>query len=158
MLRLLTLAGLRGWIGLSGRTCASVVVLGAEFLRRCLKWDPRDEGAWLHAFFRTFYDDDVITRRYRLRWLGHVGRMAVRLPDGRWRSDRVPVRILSAWLDGPRPVGRPPKPWGQSVAGDIAHCQLPEGARWQDWLDVCQARPVWEKVVDSLRGSIANVG
>ena len=101
---------------------------------------------------------DVITRRYRLRWLGHVGRMAVRLSDGRWRSDRVPVRILSAWLDGPRPVGRPPKPWGQQVAGDVAHCQLPEGKRWQDWLDLCQDKPGWEKVVDSLRGSIANVG
>ena len=57
MLRLLTLAGLRGWIGLSGRTCASVVVLGAEFLRRCLKWDPRDEVAWLLPF-RTLHDDD----------------------------------------------------------------------------------------------------
>ena len=52
----------------------------------------------------------VIVRRYRLRWLGHVGRMrsAAPLPDGRWMSDRVPLRLLSAWLDGPRPVGRSP--------------------------------------------------
>ena len=73
---------------------------------------------------------DVIARRYRLRWLGHVGRMrsADPLPDGRWQSDRVPLRLLSAWMDGPRPVGRPPKPWGQQVAGDIVHCALPAGA------------------------------
>ena len=102
---------------------------------------------------------DVIARRYRLRWLGHVGRMrsADPLPDGRWRSDRVPLWLVSAWLDGPRPVGCPPKPWGQSVAGDVSHCRLPAGARWQDWLALCQSRLVWEKVVDSLRGSIATV-
>ena len=103
---------------------------------------------------------DVVARRYRLRWLGHVGRMrsTTQLPDGRWLSDRIPLRILSAWLDGPLPVGRPPTPWGQRVAGDVSYCQLPAGTRWQDWLDLCQDRPVWEKIVDSLRGSIANVG
>ena len=61
---------------------------------------------------------DVIARRYRLRWLGHVGRMREtdpRFPDGgRWRSDRVPLRIMSAWLDGPRPVGRPLGPLGSA--------------------------------------------
>lgn len=130
-------------------------------LRRILGISPLDHVTNRAILLKAKTDSiDVIARRYRLRWLGHVGRMrsAAPLPDGRWVSDRVPLRLLSAWLDGPRPVGRPPKPWGQSVAGDIAHCRLPEGARWQDWLDVCQARPVWEKVVDSLRGSIANVG
>ena len=130
-------------------------------LRRILGISPLDHVTNRAILLKAKTDSiDVVARRYRLRWLGHVGRMrsAARLPDGRWMSDRVPLRLLSAWLTGPRPVGRPPKPWGQSVAGDIAHCQLPEGARWRDWLDVCQERTVWEKVVDSLRGSIANVG
>ena len=106
-------------------------------LRRILGVSPLDHVTNRAVLLKAKTDSiDVIARRYRLRWLGHVGRMrsAAPLPDGRWVSDRVPLRLLSAWLDGPRPVGRPPKPWVQSVAGDIAHYQLPEGARWQDWL------------------------
>ena len=124
-------------------------------LRRILRTSRLDHVTNLAILQKATTDYiDVIARRYQLRWLGHVGRMrsADPLPDGRWQSDRVPLRMLSAWLSGPRPVGRPPKPWGQRVAGSVAACQLPAGARWQDWLDLCQDRGVWEKLVDSLRG------
>ena len=110
---------------------------------------------------------DVTARQYRLRWLGHVGRMVddpqpPASAGGVYTSRRLPLQMLSAWLDGPRPVGAPPKAWGKMTAGDVSMCQLPalgphDPRRWASWIQLCQRPPVgvdWEKLVDSLRGSI----
>ena len=89
---------------------------------------------------------DLQLRRSRLRWLGHVGRMDFA---------RVPKVLLFARLDGPRPSGRPPKPWSQLMAGELAHVayvnpRWPAGVDWTEWQDVCQRRRAWRRILKAM--------
>ena len=74
-------------------------------------------------------------QQYRLRWLGHLGRMG---------DDRLPKRVLFGRMEGRRPRGRPPRSFADVVEEDVQWMHLPRGASsWyplsksrhgQDWL------------------------
>ena len=89
---------------------------------------------------------DLLLRRSRLRWLGHVGRMDFA---------RVPKQLLFARLEGPRPPGRPPKPWSQLMAGEVAHVasvnpRWPVAQPWTKWQAVCPGRRGWRRVIKAM--------
>ena len=49
---------------------------------------------------------DMYVARRQARWLGHVSRMP---------SERLPRRMLSAWVPQRRPIGAPAMTYGRSV-------------------------------------------
>jgi hypothetical protein len=76
-----------------------------------------------------------VMQQYRLRWLGHVGRMG---------DDRLPKHVLFGRMEGQRPRGRPPRSFADVVVEDVQWMCLPRGvSSWyplsrkrhgQDWL------------------------
>ena len=106
--------GSEAWVP-TARQMRRLDVFHLQCLRRILGISRLDHVTNLAILQKAKTDYiDVIARRYQLRWLGHVGRMrsADPLPDGRWQSDRVSLRMLSAWLSGPRPRGTPSQALG----------------------------------------------
>ena len=84
---------------------------------------------------------DFYVARRQLRWLGHVSRMG-------W--ERLPRRMLSAWVPHARPRGAPRLTYGRSVAKamdvfNLDHAQWPElaadRARWLAMLQSGEAPP-----------------
>jgi endonuclease/exonuclease/phosphatase family metal-dependent hydrolase len=75
-----------------------------------------------------------ILSSYRLRWLGHVGRM---------EPGRLPHIALFSSLHGvtKRPVGAPPKRWEKCVCDDLAGLHIP----CDQWLDECSIRSAWRR-------------
>ena len=53
---------------------------------------------------------DFCLAQRRLRWAGHVYRMS---------CDRLPRRLLTSWVDHPRPRGRPQFHYGHGLARDL---------------------------------------
>jgi len=103
-------------------------------LRSCLgvKLSDRHSNAYVRQQCR-IVDLADITAAYRLRWLGHVGRM---------ESGRLPHIALfsSLYGVGKRPRGRPPTRWEDCVRSDLVErLGIQEG----DWLDHCSIRSAW---------------
>ena len=83
---------------------------------------------------------DFYVARRQLRWLGHVSRMG-------W--ERLPRRMLSAWVPHARPRGAPRLTYGRSVAKamdvfNLDHARWPElaadRARWRAMLQSGEGR------------------
>ena len=89
---------------------------------------------------------DLLLRRSRMRWLGHIGRMAF---------TRVPKQLVFAGLEGPRPRGGSHKPWSQLVAGEVAHvasvnAKWPVAYEWCQWEGACQDKVAWRRVIKAM--------
>jgi hypothetical protein len=65
---------------------------------------------------------DFYVARRQMRWLGHVRRMPM---------ERLPRRMLSAWVPHARPVGAPRLTFGRSVAKAMDVFDL-DSARWPE--------------------------
>ena len=83
---------------------------------------------------------DFYVARRQLRWPGHVSRMG-------W--ERLPRRMLSAWVPRARPRGAPRLTYGRSVAKamdvfNLDHARWPElaadRARWRAMKDPREQR------------------
>ena len=72
---------------------------------------------------------DFYVARRQLRWLGHVSRMG-------W--ERLPRRMLSAWVPHARPRGAPRLTYGRSVAKAMDVFNL-DHARWPELLLTARA-------------------
>ena len=81
------------------------------------------------------YVDKEIQYR-RLRWLGHVGRMA---------DDRLPKRLLFSQVSGQRPVGRPRLMWNDLARADLI------SVRENRWYRKCQSRVGWKDLIAAAR-------
>ena len=82
---------MRNMLGIFYRTHGNVS--GAELRRRCRL--PKIEK---------------LLRVRRLRWFGHVARMD---------KDRLPRKMLTAFIGTKRPKGRPRKNWRQTITEDL---------------------------------------
>jgi hypothetical protein len=97
------------------------------------------KNVWIRRLFGVDLIENHVIEKHRLRWVGHVGRMD---------ATRIPLQLLSAKLEGPRPVGGgTPKPWQKLVAGNLSYLKWPLGKRWQDWREMSSNRSSWEKFV-----------
>ena len=81
------------------------------------------------------YVDKEIQYR-RLRWLGHVGRMA---------DNRLPKCLLFSQVSGQRPVGRPRLMWNDLARADLI------SIRENRWYRKCQSRVGWKDLIAAAR-------
>ena len=102
--------------------------------------DAADAGAGARR------DRLLYVARRQLRWLGHVSRMG-------W--ERLPRRMLSAWVPHARPRGAPRLTYGRSVAKamdvfNLDHARWPElaadRARWRAMLQSGEAPPPYVSI------------
>jgi len=78
--------------------------------------------------------DTYLTQR-RLKWAGHVYRM---------EFNRLPRKLLTSWVDHPRPRGRPRAHYGHGLARDLKTAGLDVAT----WHQVAANRPLWHKLID----------
>ena len=79
---------------------------------------------------------DMYIARRQLRWLGHVARMDY---------DRLPRRVLSAWVPHRRPIGAPRMTYGRSIFKALAKFGI-DSARWHL---LAADRAAWRETVRS---------
>ena len=75
----------------------------------------------------------------RLQWLGHVFRMS---------EDRLPRRLLSAWVMCPRPKGRPPLTYAHGIVNDLKTHGL-----FESWSTLALDRLAWRVRIRGIRKS-----
>jgi hypothetical protein len=73
----------------------------------------------------------------RMRWVGHVTRIAER---------RGVYRILVPKPERKRPLGRPARRWGDNIRMDINEV----GCGVMDWIDLAQDRDRWRALVNAV--------
>jgi hypothetical protein len=67
---------------------------------------------------------DKYYNRRILRWAGHVARMPF---------TRAPRKVLTSWVDNPRPLGCPQMNWGRILKEALQSYDLPtEFAKWRE--------------------------
>ena len=72
-----------------------------------------------------------------LRWAGHVARMPM---------TRTPRRLLTGWVDNPRPLGAPQMTVGRTIKKALKKKGLPEDFQGRSgWLARAQNRLRWHK-------------
>ena len=82
---------------------------------------------------------DTYVDRRQLRWLGHVARMDF--------DERLPRKMLSAWVAAPRPNGAPELTYGRSIAKALDRFNI--GHEW--WPELAADRAAWRETLRKLR-------
>ena len=73
----------------------------------------------------------------RMRWAGHVARMAER---------RGVYRFLVEKPEGKRPLGRPRRRWEDNIKMDLQEV----GCGGMDWIELAQDRDRWRALVGTV--------
>jgi hypothetical protein len=79
----------------------------------------------------------IIIMKTRMRWLGHVARMA---------ENRKVYRLLVGKPEGKRPLGRPRHRWVHNIRMDLVEV----GWGDVDWIDLVQERDRWRALANSV--------
>ena len=87
--------------------------------------------------------DDLI-RCHRLRWLGHVARMA---------SDRLPKQVLFGELSATRPRHGPKKRYRDVISADLKEAEISD----RGWYDAAQNRADWRQLTQHRRAPVQRV-
>lgn len=86
--------------------------------------------------------DYYLNTRY-IRWAGHVARMP---------ESRLPRRMLTAWVDNPRPQGKGCYGYGHwlqkelNAAGICTETRALAMGNYSSWMDQAQDRETWRRV------------
>ncbi|XP_065196613.1 uncharacterized protein LOC135828108 [Sycon ciliatum] len=99
------------------------------------QWDNRVTSVTMARTLGIDCDVADIIREYRLRWLGHVGRM---------NDDRMPKRVLFGELPATRPRHGPRKRWRDVIVDDLRSISPPVPS--DCWFDAAQDRSVWRRI------------
>ena len=78
-----------------------------------------------------------VIKSRRMRWAGHVARMAER---------RGVYRVLAGKPEGKRPLGRPRRGWEDNIKMDIQEL----GCGGMDWIQLAQDRDRWRALVNAV--------
>jgi hypothetical protein len=78
-----------------------------------------------------------VIKAIRMRWAGHVARMA---------EVRVAYNILVGRPEGRRPLGRPRRKWGDNIKMDLREI----GFEDVDWINLAQDRDRWRALVNTV--------
>ena len=81
---------------------------------------------------------DTYYYRRLLRWAGHVARMP---------STRAPRKLLTCWVDNPRPLGCPQMNWGRTLKKALLRNDLP--SEFVKWRDIAADRSQWRVICGS---------
>ncbi|XP_065193052.1 uncharacterized protein LOC135824250 [Sycon ciliatum] len=99
------------------------------------QWDNRVASITMARTLGIDCDIADIIREYRLRWVGHVGRM---------NDDRMPKRVLFGELPATRPCHGPRKRWRDVIVDDLRSISLPVPS--DCWFDAAQDRSAWRQI------------
>eukprot|EP00117_Sycon_ciliatum_P040682 scpid34913/ scgid5748/ RNA-directed DNA polymerase from mobile element jockey; Reverse transcriptase len=99
------------------------------------QWDNRVTSVTMARTLGIDCDVADIIREYRLRWLGHVGRM---------NDDRMPKRVLFGELPATRPRHGPRKRWRDVIVDDLRSISPPVPS--DCWFDAAQDRSAWRQI------------
>lgn len=80
---------------------------------------------------------DVYVTRRQLRWAGHVARMSF---------ERLPRKMLSAWVPEKRPVGAPEFTYGRGLVKSLKKASIDKNS----WHTLAQDRVLWGEAVASM--------
>lgn len=80
---------------------------------------------------------DTYLMQRRLNWAGHVYRMDF---------NRLPRKLLSSWVDHPRPRGRPQAHYGHGLARDLKKV----GLNTSTWHEMAANRPAWLELLQNI--------
>lgn len=107
-------------------------ILGGVFINN--EWRRRTNA----EVYRLYDDLDVATviKLGRLRWAGHVARMA---------EDAIPRSVLTEQLYGRRGVGRPRLRWMDCVTTDARSLGI------RNWMAAAQNRDAWRLLLEEVR-------
>ena len=97
-------------------------------------WEHHLSTAELEQRLRLDSIDTYLARR-QLRWLGHVSRMDY--------AQRLPRRLLSSWVDEPRPRGAPPMTYGRSLGRALDHFHIDR----HTWHELAADRAAWRETL-----------
>lgn len=78
---------------------------------------------------------DACLAQRRLRWAGHVYRMDF---------ERLPRKLLTSWVDHPRPRGRPQFHFGHGLARDLTNA----GVDIATWHQAAANRTAWQQLTE----------
>ena len=78
---------------------------------------------------------DMYLKRRQLRWLGHVARMDY--------AERLPRRMLSAWVPQSRPRGAPPMTYGRSIDKALLDFNIDRPS----WPNLATDRAAWRSTL-----------
>ena len=84
---------------------------------------------------------DTSYNRRILRWAGHASRMPM---------SRVPRKLLTSWVENPRPVGGPQMAWGRALNKALRAAGVPSTftKRW----DLAAYRDQWQVLCGTKAG------
>ena len=81
---------------------------------------------------------DLHVKRRQLRWLGHVRRMGF---------ERLPRRMLSSWVNAPRPRGAPQMTYGRSITKALEMFNIDV----RTWPELAADRAAWRETLRAGR-------
>jgi hypothetical protein len=81
---------------------------------------------------------DKSYNRRLLRWTGHVARMPL---------TRAPRKMLTCWVDNPRPLGCPQMNWGRALVKALQSYDLP--TEFVKWREIAADRNQWHAICGS---------
>ena len=80
---------------------------------------------------------ETYLHRRSLRWLGHVSRMSF---------DRLPRKMLTAWVKSPRLQGAPRLHYGSYIVDSLKRANIP----LDSWMSRAQLKPEWRVSVNNI--------
>lgn len=95
---------------------------------------------------------DTYYHRRLLRWVGHVSRMPL---------TRAPRKLLTGWVEHPRPIGCPQMTWGRTLKKVLKSVKLPtDFVQWRiaaadrdQWRVICGSKSRTQKEISNLSRS-----
>jgi hypothetical protein len=111
-------------------------------LRRIFGPEREEDGSWrklhndeIHSLYSSLNIVRVIKSR-RMRWAGHVARMA---------EGRDVYRVSVGRPQGKRPLGRPRRRWEDNIKMDLMEIGIDEA----NWIRLAQDRVQWRDFVNT---------
>lgn len=110
-------------------------------------WREKTQEGWMRRTneeLNNLYNDTNITgviRAQRLRWAGHVERMA---------EARVPKQLMIGTIGGKRRKGRPRVRWRTEIENDIKFLKI---ARWKE---KARDRKLWKRTINQAMSQLGS--
>ena len=86
--------------------------------------------------------DNIIAKR-QLQWIGKMARM---------KEERLPIKMLSCWINSPRPLRRPHTTIRNLMVRSLqlVDPEISKNGNLTDWFHIAKERAEWNDLIKSL--------